>query len=597
MVNIVNKQASRKMYRNTFINVLIVSIFQAILAAVASTVDGICIGNFVGTEKAMAAYGIATTGTILVLIFNAFLSIGTQVIYTQKLSKGVGEKANQILMNMLVLSIAIGIIFVFLGLFANEGLAYIFGARGIEHEELKQWAADYIKYFYIGAPFLFTESILFSVVYLDGDRLLAILSVVLSIANNVIGDIVSTKILNFGMSGVACATSISAVVGMVVLFLHFFKKGSSSKLRIYKFDFKEMKNCFIAGMPVASKYLMIFGRSVLIEYILLWIGGEDAASAYGIVLNVSNIIDAVAIGCLTATLILSGVYYGEENEDALNHLLYMIYKMVLYVMLALTVFVFFMSPVFLDLYSSNLSESARDLSLFALRLNAFTVPFATITSSFVAYFQGCKMPKQSMIATLLNSFVFPLVCVLVFGVIFHAKGLFIGFLLGYCLYPIVYFSFLFIKNKKVPRTARETFLFDKDFGYKEEDTIEFSINGINDALSVSKPVLEFCERHNIDKRRANHLSACVEEMANLIVLSGFSRSKRNKHCSLRILYKNNKLVLRVRDDCEKFNIKDKVDRYHQKDETINFAIRIVLNLSNSVEYSHILKTNNLIITI
>ena len=79
---------------------------------------------------------------------------------------------------------------------------------------------------------------------------------------------------------------------------------------------------------------------------------------------------------------------------------------------------------------------------------------------------------------------------------------------------------------------------------------------------------------------------------------GFAEGEEHS-IDIRIIAKDNELILRVRDDSRPFNI---VERYRMvsmedKNPTKNIGIRMVMNMSSDVKYVSTLGTNNLIIRI
>ncbi len=106
----------------------------------------------------------------------------------------------------------------------------------------------------------------------------------------------------------------------------------------------------------------------------------------------------------------------------------------------------------------------------------------------------------------------------------------------------------------------------------------------------------FCDENGIDRRRANAIALCIEELGTNIINYGFTDGKENS-IDIRILVKDNDLILRIRDDGRPFNL---VERYHmvsaqQEDVTKNIGIRMVMKMSTDVQYLNTMSTNNLII--
>ena len=66
---------------------------------------------------------------------------------------------------------------------------------------------------------------------------------------------------------------------------------------------------------------------------------------------------------------------------------------------------------------------------------------------------------------------------------------------------------------------------------------------------------------------------------------------------IRLVISNGELILRFRDSCRLFNIREKYDSVDQKDMTSNIGIRIVMRMATDVTYVNTLKLNTTIIKI
>ena len=88
----------------------------------------------------------------------------------------------------------------------------------------------------------------------------------------------------------------------------------------------------------------------------------------------------------------------------------------------------------------------------------------------------------------------------------------------------------------------------------------------------------------------------MEEMAGNIIRHGFQDNK--PHCiDIRIVKKNEDLILRLRDDCFPFNPKTYRDMFFPEDVTEHIGIRMVISLAKDVQYVNNMKTNNLTILV
>lgn len=141
-------------------------------------------------------------------------------------------------------------------------------------------------------------------------------------------------------------------------------------------------------------------------------------------------------------------------------------------------------------------------------------------------------------------------------------------------------------------------LLPKGFGIPKEDCIERSVNTLEEVIELSEQVVPFCIERGIDKKEANHLALCIEEMAGNVIEHGFADGKSH-HLDIRVLVKDGAVVLRLRDDCVKFDLKEKAESWHFDPEhpEKNIGIRMVMRVAKNIAYTNAMNTNNLIITI
>ena len=90
----------------------------------------------------------------------------------------------------------------------------------------------------------------------------------------------------------------------------------------------------------------------------------------------------------------------------------------------------------------------------------------------------------------------------------------------------------------------------------------------------------------------------VEEMAGNIVQHGFRDGKPHM-INIRMLAKNDELILRIRDDCRRFDPTDKYKTELQFDENPEngVAIKMMIKLAKEMKYTGLFGVNNLIIRV
>jgi anti-sigma regulatory factor (Ser/Thr protein kinase) len=87
----------------------------------------------------------------------------------------------------------------------------------------------------------------------------------------------------------------------------------------------------------------------------------------------------------------------------------------------------------------------------------------------------------------------------------------------------------------------------------------------------------------------------VEEMAGNIVSHGFRKDRKSHSVDLRVAYKGEDLILRIKDDCIPFDPSERQKILDPEDVTKNIGIRMVFSLARDIRYQNILGMNALTI--
>lgn len=120
----------------------------------------------------------------------------------------------------------------------------------------------------------------------------------------------------------------------------------------------------------------------------------------------------------------------------------------------------------------------------------------------------------------------------------------------------------------------------------------FDING------VSRIAIAFILENGFGKHDAEIVSLAIEELAGNIVQHGFTDNKPH-HVDIRILAKNDELIVRLRDDCRPFDPVDKYRKELQYDTNPEngIAIKMIMRLVRDIKYTGLYGMNNLILRI
>ena len=124
-----------------------------------------------------------------------------------------------------------------------------------------------------------------------------------------------------------------------------------------------------------------------------------------------------------------------------------------------------------------------------------------------------------------------------------------------------------------------------------------TVRSMDEVVGISQAVQRFCLEKGIDRRRAYLAGLSMEEMAGNIVDHGFAKDKKRHSIDVRVVRKDDDVILRLRDDCVPFDPGERQSLAESDDPSKNIGIRMVFKIARDVEYQNILGLNVLTVRI
>ena len=166
------------------------------------------------------------------------------------------------------------------------------------------------------------------------------------------------------------------------------------------------------------------------------------------------------------------------------------------------------------------------------------------------------------------------------------------------LYLIVYY------NKKDFRFKLDNFMMLKDnFGFDDNNYYGRSVSSIEEAAEAAAEVGEFVEsraKSSESKNIKNKLSLCTEEICKNNIAYGLS-NKDKQYLKVSLIYKDNKFILRIRDDFKKYNPVESYKKYINNNSQLEleekYGLKIIFGMlqTDNVDYMGTLGFNTLIV--
>lgn len=294
------------------------SIIMMICTSVYSVVDGLFVSNFVGKTSFAA---INLTMPLLMGLGTVGFMIGTGggALVSKTLGEGQFQKANQYFSMLVCITVISGIALTILGLAVLRPMACAMGATG----ELLENCILYGSIMLTFQTAFMLQNIFQSLFAVAEKPKLGLAITVAAGISNIALDALFIAVLGFGLAGAAVATVITQLVGGVVP-IFYFARHNSSLLRLTKPSFKAriiLKVCTNGSSELMTN-LSNSLISVLYNLQLIQLAGENGIAAYGVIMYVNFIFNAIFFGYAIGSAPIIGYHYGANHHKEVRNLLH-----------------------------------------------------------------------------------------------------------------------------------------------------------------------------------------------------------------------------------------------------------------------------------
>ena len=295
------------------------SIVMMIITSIYSVVDGLFVSNYVGTVP-FAALNLVYPMLMGLSALGFMMGTGGSALVSKTLGQGDKAKANRYFSMIVYTTLITGIVLAFLAFVFMRPLSVLLGAKG------EAMIADCVLYGRINLlalpAFMLQVSFQSFLVTAEKPRLGLVLSLFAGVTNMVL-DFLLVGVLRFGLTGAAWATGISQMVGGFLPFFYFLNSKNSSLLHLGKpsLDVKALVITCTNGSSELMSNLASSLVSVLYNFRLMALAGENGVAAYGVIMYVNFIFAAIFMGYAIGSAPVVGYHYGAEHHDELKNLL------------------------------------------------------------------------------------------------------------------------------------------------------------------------------------------------------------------------------------------------------------------------------------
>lgn len=394
------------------------SIIMLVFTSIYGIVDGFFVSNFVGKTPFAALNFIMPVLMILGCVGFMF-GTGGGALIAKTLGEGDSKKANETFSLLVYVSAACGVVLAVLGIVFLRPIAVLLGAEG-------QLLSDCLLYgsiILLALPFYILQYE-FQCLFATAEKPKLGLSVTVAAGvTNMVLDALFVAVFHWGLAGAAAATALSQFVGGVIPLVYFGRK-NTSLLRLVKckWDGKALLKACTNGASELMSNISMSLVSMLYNAQLMKYLGENGIAAYGVLMYVSLMFQAVFIGYSVGAAPIVSFHYGAQNHAELKSLLkksaILLGSFAVLMCLAGELLGRPFSVIFVGYDAELLDLTAHAFSIFSLSflLSGFVI-FGS--SFFTALNNGFVSAAISFVRTLL----FQVAAVLIFPLIFGVDGI------------------------------------------------------------------------------------------------------------------------------------------------------------------------------
>lgn len=254
---------------------------SSILQQLFNSADTAIAGRF-GTPEALAAVG--TNGEIVALIvsLSAGLAVGANVLIARLIGSGRHQHIPDAVHTAMLFSVVIGVLLGIAGQFVSEPLLMLINTP----ENIIGQAAEYLRIYFAGVPFLMIYDFGSAVLRSKGDSRRPLAALIISGVINLLLNLLFVIVFRIDVIGVALATDISTAISALMVTYWLMREQGEFRLSLRSLRLEKdcLRKIVAIGIPAALQGAVFCIANIFIQSAINTFG-SDAAAGSAIAMN------------------------------------------------------------------------------------------------------------------------------------------------------------------------------------------------------------------------------------------------------------------------------------------------------------------------
>ncbi len=375
-------------------------------SALYQLLDGIFVGQLLG-DTAFAALNLAMPFVIINFALADLIGVGSSVPISISLGKKEEEEANNIFTCAVFMIIGAGVLVGLILFAAAPLLIRLMGAEGV----FAEYAVQYLRVYAVCSPVTTIVFAMDNYLRICGQIRGSMYLNILMSALSAILEFLFLGVLGFGIWGAALATCLGMMICALIALYPFLRGKLLLRFRRSRFSIRLIRQIISCGSPNFLNNIAGRITSILMNAILLRIGGENAVSVYGILMYADGFIQPLLYGMCDSLQPAVGYNWGAGNYRRVSAIERCCFTAsgILSVLSAAVLFLFpgQITHLFVGGDSTELLLMAEG----ALRLFAATYLTRWFSFATQSYMLAVEMPVYASIISVSTALLFPVILI------------------------------------------------------------------------------------------------------------------------------------------------------------------------------------------
>ena len=392
------------------------SIIAMVLTSLITFADGFFIGNYVGAEG-MAAVNLGLPIVYLYLALGLMLAVGSAAIAGMALGSGDIAYCNEVFNQTIATTAVVTGLVSIVVFFCFEPMLLILHADS----QVAGYFRDYYYIMLLELPVMVINSSFGMFIRGEGNPQFFMKINIGNVLLNVLLDYLFAGRFDFGVTGVAMASLIAALVTLVCSIFYFIKKSKIYHFHRFTFNKEVFRSTILNG---SSEFIGEISMSISMfayNFVIMRYAGVDGVTAFTLVGYVSYLFSMIVIGFgQGASPLISFTYGAKEKEltkeirKTTNKFVFVIGGIVMLVMLL-------GAGAYSNFFVKNDVVKAMVQTGMRIFMLSFLFSGVNVITSF--YFTSIGKAKESAIISSSRGLVLLLICIFILPIWFGMNGI------------------------------------------------------------------------------------------------------------------------------------------------------------------------------